>query len=61
MCFVFVLRSFGQQGGLYLLVVGCDKPQLYVHVGAPLLCSEEVEKVVMPHPTQVVDFILIVP
>lgn len=45
----------------YLLVVGGDEPELQFHASAPLLRPNELQQVIMFHPTQGIDLILILP
>jgi hypothetical protein len=42
-------------------VIGCDEPEVYVHVVASLLHTDKVEQVLVFHPTQAVDLILVLP
>lgn len=45
----------------HLLVVGRDEPQLHVHVASPFLSSNEVQHVLVSHPVQVENLILVLP
>lgn len=45
----------------YVVVIGCDEPEVYVHVVASLLHADKVEQVLVFHPSQAVDLILVLP
>lgn len=42
-------------------MVGSDEPQFHVQVASSPLCSDELQHVLMPHPLQSEDLILVLP
>lgn len=45
----------------HLLVVGGDEPELHVHVASSFLGSDELQHILVSHPVQVEDLVLVLP
>jgi len=46
---------------MYLLMVRCDEPELYIHSASSFFCSNEVKDIFMFHSTHTINLIFILP